>query len=75
MAFVTRYASYLFYEIPFRLSNAPTYFLKCMNNVFSSYINCILVVCIDDILMYNESLRAVKSSYKVFPRLDNTNFM
>jgi hypothetical protein len=36
----------------FRLSNAPTYFMYLMNNVFMEYLDKFVVVFIDDILIF-----------------------
>ena len=38
--------------ISFGLTNAPTYFMYLMNNVFMEYLNKFVVVFIDDRLVY-----------------------
>jgi hypothetical protein len=39
----------------FGLTNAPTYFMYLMNNVFMDYLDKFLVVFIDDILIYSQN--------------------
>jgi hypothetical protein len=39
----------------FRLTNAPSYFMYLMNNVFIEYLDKFVVVCIDDILVYSRN--------------------
>ena len=38
----------------FGLTNAPTYFMHLMNKVFMKYIDKLVVVFIDDILVYSK---------------------
>jgi hypothetical protein len=38
--------------MPFRLTNAPAYFMYLMNKVFMDYLDKIVVVFIDDILVF-----------------------
>jgi hypothetical protein len=39
----------------FGLTNAPTFFMNLMNNVFMDYLDKFVVVFIDDILIYSQS--------------------
>jgi hypothetical protein len=39
----------------FGLTNAPTFFMNLMNNVFMDYLDKFEVVFIDDILIYSQS--------------------
>jgi hypothetical protein len=39
----------------FGLTNAPTFFMNMMNNVFMDYLDKFVVVFIDDILIYSQS--------------------
>jgi hypothetical protein len=41
--------------MPFRLTNAPIYFMYLMNKVFMEYLDKFVVVFIDDILVYSRS--------------------
>jgi hypothetical protein len=54
-AFTTKYGLYEYTVIPFRLTNAPAYFMSMMNKVFMEYLDKFVVVFIDDILIYSNS--------------------
>ena len=54
---VTRYGSFSFLVMAFGLTNAPATFCNLMNDVFSEYIDRFVVVYLDDIVIYSESLR------------------
>jgi hypothetical protein len=53
---VTRYGSFEFLVMLFSLTNAPATFCNLMNDVFYDYIDRFVVVYLDDIVMYSESL-------------------
>ncbi|XP_027768491.1 uncharacterized protein LOC114074698 [Solanum pennellii] len=53
---VTRYGSYEFLVMPFRLTNAPTTFCNLMNNVLFDYLDDFVVVYLDDIFIYCRTL-------------------
>ena len=53
---VTRYGSYEFLVMPFGLINAPATFCNLMNDVFYVFVDCFIVVYLDDIVIYSESL-------------------
>jgi Reverse transcriptase (RNA-dependent DNA polymerase) len=52
--FCTRYSSYEWLVMPFRLSNAPTAFQRFMNNIFSDLLNVCVIVYLNDILIYSD---------------------
>ena len=53
MATRKRYGHYEFLVMPFGVTNAPTVFMDLMNRVFHMYLDCFIVVFIDDILVYS----------------------
>ncbi|RWR91972.1 hypothetical protein CKAN_02116000 [Cinnamomum micranthum f. kanehirae] len=53
---VTRYGSFEFYVMSFGLTNAPATFCTLMNNVFRDYIDRFVVVYLDGIVVYSNSL-------------------
>ena len=52
--FRARYGHYEFIVMSFGLTNAPAAFMDLMNRVFRPYVDKIVVVFIDDILMYSK---------------------
>lgn len=57
-ACVARYGSYEFLVMPFGLTNALATFCNLMNEVFYEFLNHFVVVYLDDIVVYNESLES-----------------
>ena len=53
---VTRYGSYEFLVMPFGLTNAPTIFYNLINDVLFEYVEWFVMVYLDDIVIYSESL-------------------
>lgn len=55
-ACVTRYGSFEFLVMPFGLTNAPATFCNLMNDVLYDYFYKFVVVYLDDIVIYSESI-------------------
>jgi len=55
IAFRTRYGHYEFLVMSFGMTNAPTTFMHLMNSVFQPYLDSLIIVLIDDILVYSRS--------------------
>ena len=53
-AFRTRYRHYEFLVMPFGLTNAPEAFMDLKNSVFQSYVDQLVMLFIDNILMYSK---------------------
>ena len=53
--FRTHYGNFEFIVMPFGLMTAPTTFMDLMHRVFQPYIDRIVVVFVDDILIYSKS--------------------
>jgi hypothetical protein len=54
-AFSTRYGLYEYLVMSFGLTNAPTHFMYLMNSVFMPELDKLVVVFIEDILIYSKS--------------------
>ena len=55
-AFRTRYGSFEFRVMPFGLTNAPSSFQRFMNTIFADLLDVNVVVYLDDLLIYSNSL-------------------
>src|SRR5271170_4165330 len=56
-AFNTRNGKYEFLVMPFGLTNAPTTFQTLVNNVFGHFLNIFLIVYLEDIVIYSNTLQ------------------
>ncbi len=65
-----RYGSYEFLVMPFGFTNALTTFCTLMNDIFQEWFDDFVVIYIDGILVYNNSMEEhVEHFQKVFQRL------
>lgn len=56
--------------MPFGLMNAPTIFCTLMNPIFYPFLDKFIVVYLDDILVFNNSMKEhVKDMWQVFEML------
>jgi hypothetical protein len=66
----TRYGSYELLVMSFGLTNAPVTFCTLMNDIFQEWLNDFVIIYIDDILVYNNSMEEhVKHLQKMFQKL------
>jgi hypothetical protein len=55
MTFWTRYGHYEFVVVPFGLTNAQDNFMCLMNGVFKDYSDQVIIVFLDDIIIYSKT--------------------
>ena len=60
MDFQTRYEHYEFLVPLFGLTDAPLAFMDLMNRVFKPYLGIIIIVFMDDILIYPRARQSMK---------------
>jgi hypothetical protein len=63
-AFRTRYGSFEWLVMPFRLSNAPAAFQRFMNDIFGDLLDVCVIVYLDDILIYSDDMSQHKKHVK-----------
>lgn len=51
----TRYGHYNFVVLPFGLTNTPIAFMNLMNSVYQEYLDKVVLVFLDDILIYSKN--------------------
>ncbi|GJP71883.1 hypothetical protein CLOP_g2677, partial [Closterium sp. NIES-67] len=74
-AFRTRYGSYEYLVIPFRLTNAPATFQAEMNHILRPLLDECVVVYLDDILIYSRDMKQhVEHLRRVFEILRRERF-
>ena len=60
-AFVSHYGLYEYTVMSFGLTNAPAYFMYLMNKVFMDYLDKVVVVFIDGILVFSRNEEETKN--------------
>ena len=74
-AFCTRYGSFKWHIMPFRLTNAPTAFQPFMNDIFGNLLNVCMLVYLDNILIYSNSEEEHLQSMRYSAISDSITYM
>src|SRR6266496_2345538 len=76
MAFTCYLGLYEFNVMPFRLKNASLTFQRLMNKVLREYIDELVIVYIDDLLIHSKTFEEhIEYIRKVFEKLQEVNLM
>ncbi|GJY10552.1 putative reverse transcriptase domain-containing protein [Tanacetum coccineum] len=69
IAFRTRYGHFKFQVMPFGLTNASTVFMDLMNRIYKPYLDKLVKVFIDDILVYSKDEKEHEKHLKIILEL------
>ena len=76
MAFRTRYRHFKYLIILFSLTNAPTTFIRLINNTLRECLDIFIVVYLDDILIYLENKEEyIKHVKRILTLLKEVNLL
>ena len=62
--FTSKYGTYEYLRMPFRLYNAPATFQRWINRTLQRFIDCCCIVYLDDVLIYSDILEQHKQDIR-----------